>query len=250
MTSGLDAVSQAIVHRVWADRLGVAPVVFEGAEPVFVHRSDLQAAVVVRLGETIAVAAPERALTPLRRLAGPTLLNVTSLLGALEHLRPKLLGVASLSFADHQTIAPVPAGVARAATDADVDAVISRCSADERDESGLLHMATRWIASDDHDGPGVWRATRSGAQGWRTSVWRSPLSPGNGVWVRAPPLRQQCALSAPDWCRSGVAGSTTPPRHVWASASDSPGSASRSRPTSHPSIMRSGTRPGDDGGKA
>ena len=98
---------------------------------------------VVRLGETIAVAAPERALSPLRRLAGPKLLNVTLLLGALEPLRPTLFGVASLSFANHQTIAPVTAGSVRVATDADVEAVVSRCSTDERDESGLLYMDTR-----------------------------------------------------------------------------------------------------------
>lgn len=180
VTSVLDALSEATVHRVWADRLGVAPAVFEQAEPVFVDRPDLQAAVVVRLGGAIVVAAPERALSPLRRIAGPRLLDVTSLLGALAPLRPNLFGVASLSFADRRTIAPVTAGAVRVATDADVEAVLSRCSTDERDESGLLHMLTRWIASGDDGEPG-------GVAGYE--VWGAGLA-HVGVAVAGPSRRR------------------------------------------------------------
>lgn len=114
---------------------------------VFVDRSDLTAAVVVRIGGTTAVAAPEPALSALRGLDVEQLLDVDSLLVALEPVRPSLLGAASLSFVDHRTISPISDGVVRAATEGDVEAVISRCSADERDESGLAHMSMRWVVS-------------------------------------------------------------------------------------------------------
>lgn len=206
VTSGLDSLSEAIVHRVWAERLGVTPAVFEGDEPVFVHRPDLQAVVVVRLGKKLAVAAPERALSPLRRLAGPRLLDTASLLEALEPFRPSLFGVASLSFADHHTIAPATDGTARAATDADVEAVISRCSTDERDESGLLHMNTRWITADDNGEP----AGVAGYEVWggglaHVGVAVATESRKRGLGARAATVAAMHAIGAglvPQWrCR-------------------------------------------------
>ncbi|GIG41434.1 hypothetical protein Cph01nite_31960 [Cellulomonas phragmiteti] len=147
MTGGLDPSTEQVVHRVWAERLGVAPRVLATPGPVAIDRPDLTAVVVVRHGETVAVAAPEAALSRLTRLAAPELLDVASLLAALTPLRPSLLGAASLSFGDRRTLVPVPAVAARAAPQSDVDAVVSRCSTEERDESGVLDVDMRWVVS-------------------------------------------------------------------------------------------------------
>lgn len=150
--SALEAGTVDVVHRVWAQRLGVPIEAFDNDEPEFVDRSDLRAAVVVRLGGTSVVAAPEPALSALRRLTPVQLLEVDSLLGALEPAGPSLLGAASLSFADRRTLSPVTGGVARPAAPSDVAVVMARCSEQERDESGLAEMSARWVALGD-DGP-------------------------------------------------------------------------------------------------
>lgn len=174
------------MHRVWAERLGVAPAAFRESGPVFVDRSDLAAAVVVRIDEAVAVAAPERALSRLRSLDPGQLLQVGSLLGALEPFAPSLLGVASLAFADHGTVAPVAAEAARTASTAEVEVVMSKCSVEERDESGLVDMDTRWVSLGEDGEP-------AGAAGYE--VWGGGLahlgvavaagSRGRGLGVRA-----------------------------------------------------------------
>ncbi len=149
VTRALKPSTERVVHRVWAERLKVEPRVFEASRPVFIDRSDLTAAVVVRLGTTVAVAAPQPALSLMRRLTEPRLLDVASLLGALRPVRPHLLGAASLSFVDSEFLLPRSDDVARPATEPEIDAVISRCTTDERDESGLAHMSARWVVRGD-----------------------------------------------------------------------------------------------------
>ncbi|MBO0901590.1 GNAT family N-acetyltransferase [Cellulomonas sp. zg-ZUI22] len=178
--------TETVVHRVWAERLGVAPAVFRESQPVFVDRSDLTAAVVVRLGRTVAVAAPERALSRLRSLGPGHLLHVGSLLGALEPWAPRLFGVASLAFADHTTLAPVGADAARTASEAEVEAVLSRCSVEERDESGLLDMDPRWVALGEDGEP----AGAAGYEVWggglaHVGVAVAAASRGKGLGARA-----------------------------------------------------------------
>ncbi len=194
------------MRRVWAERFGVAPAAFRESGPVFVDRSDLAAAVVVRFGQTVAVAAPERALARLRSLGPGQLLQVGSLLGALEPLAPSLLGVASLAFADHGTIAPVAADAARTASTADVEVVMSKCSVAERDESGLLDMDTRWVTLGEDGEP-------AGAAGYE--VWGGGLahigvavaagSRGRGLGARAATAAAVHAIGlglVPQWrCR-------------------------------------------------
>jgi GNAT superfamily N-acetyltransferase len=186
MTTDLGASAETVVHRVWAERLGVTSTAFRKSRPVLVERPDLTAAVVVRLGETIAVAAPERALSRLSVLEPSQLLDVGSLLGALEPLTPYLLGAASLAFADHGTVAPVTPEDARPATETDVEAVLSQCSVEERDESGLPDMDRRWVALGEDGEP-------AGAAGY--AVWGGELahigvavaaaSRGEGLGTRA-----------------------------------------------------------------
>lgn len=194
------------MHRVWAERLGVTPAVFRESRPVFVDRPDLTAAVVVRLDQAVVVAAPECALSRLRHVRPGQLLRAGSLLRALEPLAPSLFGVASLAFADHRTIAPVVADAARAASKADVEAVTSTCSVEERDESGLLDMGTRWIALGEDGEP-------AGAAGYE--VWGGGLahigvavaaaSRGKGLGARAATAAAGHAIDVglvPQWrCR-------------------------------------------------
>ncbi len=58
---------------------------------MLVDRPDLTAAVVVRLGDTVAVAAPPTALALLGHLPAPQLVDVDVLLRLLDPLRPSLL---------------------------------------------------------------------------------------------------------------------------------------------------------------
>lgn len=135
------------MRRVWAERLGVLAQVFDADEPVFVDRPDLTAAVVVRLGGTTVVAAPDPALSALQRLAREQLLDVGSLLVALNSLGPSVLGVASLSFVDRRTISPVVDGVVRVATGQTWRRSSRGVRTRERAESGLAQMSMCWVAS-------------------------------------------------------------------------------------------------------
>lgn len=206
VATGVDSSTETVVHRVWAERLGVAPAVFRESRPVFINRSDLTAVVVVRLDRTVVVAAPERALSRLRSCGPGQLLQVGSLLRALEPLAPRLFGVASLAFADHRTIAPVRVHAARTASKADVEVVMSKCSVEERDESGLLDMDTRWVALSEDGEP-------AGAAGYE--VWGGGLahigvtvgaaSRGKGLGARAATAAAVHAIGlglVPQWrCR-------------------------------------------------
>ena len=149
MSSALAPETESVVRRVWAARLGVPVGALEARGTVFVDRPDLTAAVVVRLGGTTVVAAPDPALSDLRRVARNRLLDVGSLLAVLEFHRPILLGKASLSFADSGSMRPdVSGGAVRDATDAETEALLSVCSGDERDESGLAGMGVRHVVLD------------------------------------------------------------------------------------------------------
>ena len=208
MTRGLAVSSEAALRGVWAERLGVAADAFDRPGPTFVERSDLAAVVVVRLGATTAVAAPERALRGLRSLAPAQLVDVGALLGAVEALRPNLLGAASLSFGDAQSIVPCLTRSARPGTEAEVETVLSGCSVAEREESGLSQMAMRWIVSNRHGDPG-------GAAGYE--VWNGALahvgaavdaeSRGQGLGLSAASAAVLHAIGAglvPQWrCRRG-----------------------------------------------
>lgn len=140
-------------RRVWAGRLGVSPHVFDGVGPVFVDGKTVPAAVVVRLGDATVVAAPERALAVLRGLDAQQLLDPVSLVAVLEPEGPQLVGKARLSCLDSQTFSPDRTATPREAAPADVEAVLSECSVDECDESGLREMDALWVAGQSAGEP-------------------------------------------------------------------------------------------------
>lgn len=149
----LDPATEAVVRRAWAERIRVDPSAFDDGADVVVERPELTAVVAVRLGGASVVVAPGSAVPALRDLAADELADVPTLLRVLAPLRPTPIGAASLSFADMGTVSPTSTGTVREATEADVDAVLSRCSADERDESGLLDMVRRWVAAERRGEP-------------------------------------------------------------------------------------------------
>ncbi len=194
------------MRQVWAGRLRTTPRTLETAGPVFIERPDLTAAVVVRLRGTIAVAAPEGALSLLRHLESPQLLDVAALLGALEPARPSLLGAASLSFADRGTVSRGGEGTARAATGAEIAAVLCRCSAAEVEESGLARMSTRCVVHADTGAP----AAAAGYETWGSALAHLGVavadgSRGRGLGAQAAAAATLHALGAglvPQWrCR-------------------------------------------------
>lgn len=206
MREGLRQSSLATVRRVWAERLGVSTVKLSARAPVLVERPDLSALVVVRLGDTIAVAAPPDALARVRRLPDVRLLDPGALLVLLGPLRPTLIGAASLAFADGATLLPVDPGAVRASSEADASLVLERCTADERDESGLLHMDRRWVALDTRGEP----AAISGYEVWgdalaHVGVAVAAGARGHGLAARAVVPALEHALGGglvPQWrCR-------------------------------------------------
>lgn len=146
MTKHLPAEVVDVIHRVWAGRLGVSPHVFEVSGPVFKDWKAVPAAVVLRLDGTTVIAAPERALAALRGLDRQQLLDPMTLMAALEHEGPQLVGKARLSFIDREAFSPDRTVTPREAALADVESVLSACSIEERDESGLGEMDALWVA--------------------------------------------------------------------------------------------------------
>lgn len=172
MTPALASETEVAVRRVWARRLGVPADAFGADETVRVSRPDLTATVVVRLGATTVVATPDQALSDLRQLSSEQLMDARSLLSALESHGPTLLGEASLACADPGTMSPAVDGAVRDAVEADLEAVLSACSNDERDESGLAHMSTRLVASDGSGQP----AALAGYEVWDDTLAQMGLA--------------------------------------------------------------------------
>lgn len=191
------------IRRVWAGRLGVSPDVFASDGPVFVDWAPHPVVVVVRLGATTVVTAPEPGLTSIRRLPAHQLLEPVAFLAALEAEESQFVGKAQLSFADPQTCTPRGAARAREASRADVEAVTSACSADERQESGLLEMETWWVA----DEPAGQSVAAAGYEIWDEAIAHvgvavAPRGRGRGLGAAVATAAVDHALSGgliPQW---------------------------------------------------
>lgn len=155
MDCPLSAATEAIVRRVWASRLGVPLATLGAPGFVFVTRSDTTAVVAVKLGQTVVVTGPHAALAKLELLEPERMLDMSTLLMALDGHAPKPLGSASLAYADGGTVTFVGSDDVRAASEADAEEVLSACSRDEREESGLDDMGVRLVAPGQDGAPAV-----------------------------------------------------------------------------------------------
>lgn len=151
----LEVPSMAAIRRMWARRMGIDVDVDPLAEAgvAYLNWTGTSAAVVLRLGEAVVVAAPESAHPALRRLSADQLLQGELLLLALEFSRPTLIGTAQLAYADVSTFTPSTTGTTRRADRADIESVTSRCTGSEAEESGLLQMDARFVVEGDETAP-------------------------------------------------------------------------------------------------
>jgi len=147
MDRALSAATVAIVRRTWASRCGVPLAELENPGLAFVTGPDTTAVVVVKLGQTVVVVAPQLALAKLTRLEPEQLLDLSVLCSVLDCHAPTPIGSASLAYADEGTIASIGSAAARDASGVDAEQVLSACSGPEREESGLDGMRARVVVA-------------------------------------------------------------------------------------------------------
>lgn len=195
------------IHAMWAGRLGVQPAVFGQEQTVYRSWPGASAAVVVRVGSTVVVGAPQPALTRLRDLSREQLQEPASLMAALGDHSPQLLGPAHLAYADAQTLTLAPTSQVLRASRHLLEDVLALCPDEDREESGLEEMAQWWVATD-HDGAPV---ATAGYETWdervaHLGVLVAPRSRGTGRGAAAASAAITHALDAglvPQW-RSAV----------------------------------------------
>ncbi|ROS26183.1 GNAT family N-acetyltransferase [Cellulomonas sp. PhB150] len=140
----LSPATLAVVRRVWAARLRVDEQALTSPGVVLVERDDMDAVVIVALGDTVVATGPVPALSALAPLGAGRLLDLPDLLQALRDHAPDPIGSASLAYAEPTAGAP-----AELATDDDVRHVVEACSEADQDESGIREMPTRVVARED-----------------------------------------------------------------------------------------------------
>lgn len=135
----------------WVARLRAAPDAFKRPGVTAVERDDLDAVVVVALGDSYVIVAPSRVIPLLERASRLELTDATRLAAELNRLMPEVsgwtpIGTAALWLTDSApSRGPMPA--APAGPD-DVAAVRCACTDDEWDECGIGAMRDRWVALD------------------------------------------------------------------------------------------------------
>ncbi|MBO1770260.1 GNAT family N-acetyltransferase [Agrococcus sp. TF02-05] len=187
----------------WAEALGTAPGAFDVEPRTLVRRDDLDAVIVVELGDAMVVAAPSAALAALAALDRAALLDATALAAALPGSRP--LGSAHLLIAEARP--PDPAHPVDAADDRDVRLVRESVAEDEWDESGVEPMELRWSVRLDGRPVAI-----AGFEPWRSrlahiGVVAASAERGRGFAASAATGAVLAALDAglvPQWrCRVG-----------------------------------------------
>lgn len=203
MTTSLSVGSLRVLHEMWAGRLDVSPSVFEEEQTLFRSWPGASAAVVVRVGFTVVIGAPEHLLTPLRELPPPQLLEPDSLMAALADHTPQLLGPARLAYADARSLSLGTTSTVRRASRAELAPVLAASPDEDRGESGLEEMERWWIA-DGRDGEPT---AAAGYETWgdriaQLGILVTPGHRGHGYGASAASAAIEHALSVgliPQW---------------------------------------------------
>lgn len=204
----VDATVLAVVARGWADRLGVPPEWLERPGTRTFTRHGLTAVVALRLGDATVAVAPPDAVPALDRLSGAQLLDPATMLSALAAFAPRLLGAATLAYADGATLRQPSAPAARAASAAEVADLVASGPADEAAESGVADMVDR-LAVTAPDGT---CAAVAGYQPWgdaiaNVGVLTRPALRGRGLGRAVAAAASHRAIEqglVPQWrCRVG-----------------------------------------------
>ncbi|QIX26746.1 GNAT family N-acetyltransferase [Nocardioides sp. JQ2195] len=190
----------------WADELEVPSHAFEqpGAH-VFVH-DDSRSLVMIELGDSQVIVGPSNAVDRIEGLTPDRRHDLAAVVHRLEGMDPDPIGVASLAYVD-RVITPKGVQVAVGPVQ-NIDLLRDRCTPEEWEESGLIHMPAR-IAARRPDGK---VAAVAGYERWgrhlaQLGVLTDPELRGQGYAASAAARAAQVAQNEnliPQWrCRVG-----------------------------------------------
>jgi RimJ/RimL family protein N-acetyltransferase len=208
------------VHDGWSRQLQVPVSLL--AEPGLhvVPREDARGVVVLELGRVVVVTAPPPMTERLGELGAGRLADIDAVVTATGDPSARPIGVATLSYADRDTLAvpdpatlPGPVTPPRPAGAADVAALLAATAPDEGDESGVVDMPTSWLLPFPDGSP----AAAAGYASWHDRIAQigvlvHPAARGRGLASRVAAVAAGAALDAglvPQWrCREGNAPSS------------------------------------------
>ena len=151
----------------WKTKLKVSPNALSHRGKTVVPREDFLRIVALQLQESVVVICPPALEPLLSRLSEIELLDMSTLLRVLTTFSPEPLGTATIAYADRNTLVSGPGvGSAHPASSKEALELMSGCTQDEQDESGLEQMPVQF-ALQSSDGS---TAALSGYEVWNSDI--------------------------------------------------------------------------------
>lgn len=164
---GLSSKTIERVRSGWVSKLGLPTHVLSNDGVVLVPHADSSTVVALQLQESVVVICPPRLEPLLSQLSKIELLNMTTLMQVLQSHKPDPIGTAAISYAENDILAGRPGTVkVHPADPEDVKAIMSGCTVEEQDESGLGQMPFRFALQSNDGIP----AALSGYEVWNNDI--------------------------------------------------------------------------------
>ena len=192
------------VRTGWAAKLNVDSSVLVKPGITILTSETAQGVLVLRLEQSWLVRRPESVEAALAALSQNELIDMASLLRILEAYKPEPVGIASIAYADLNTLRQAPSTYqVRAATALDLNEVMSGCTDEENEESGLVTMPFLFSAHTTDGSVGA----IAGYESWnddlaQLGVLAIPSQRGNGLAFAAAYATTRAALDVdliPQW---------------------------------------------------
>ncbi len=210
MSAGQPKISDNTIRRLksgWAIELKFSEDAFLEKSRVLIPREDLLSVTTLQFQQSIIVVCPPQLEQLLRPLTETQLLDIRILEQILKPYQPIPIGTATISYAERGTLAEQSREInARSARPEEVIEIMSHCTPDEQEESGLDQMPFRF-ASQSSNGK---TAALSGYEIWNphmahVGVLTEPQMRGQGFGFAAAAMSAAAALDSdliPQWrCR-------------------------------------------------
>lgn len=207
MSAVRPTLSESTIERVrsgWATKVGVPSTALTNEGRVIVPREGFSNVIALQLHQTIIVICPPRLEPLLSPLSGAELLDMFTLMQVLKSYNPDPFGTATLSYAERKTLADRhevlmthPAGLE------EIIEIMSSCTQDEQNESGLEQMPFRFAAQSSKGKA----AALSGYEVWNDDIAQlgaltAPQMRGQGFGFATSVAAATAALHAnliPQW---------------------------------------------------
>lgn len=208
MSSAYPTLSEASIERVrsgWATKMNISLDAFSHKGRVLVPREGFSSVIALQLQQLIIVICPSMLEPLLSPLSGTELLDMFTLVHVLKFYSPAPLGTATISYAESNTLRnrSEVGMAAHPALPKEIIDVMSSCTRDEQDESGLEQMPFRFAVQ-----PSNGKATAlAGYEVWngdiaQLGVLTAPQSRGQGFGFAAAAATATAAINAnliPQW---------------------------------------------------